>query len=256
MRSVLIAFSGGVDSTFLLKMAHDILGNKVLAITAQSETYPESELKEARRMAKLIGAKHKILQTKELKKKNFYRNPPNRCYFCKKELFSELKKIAKKRKIKYILDASNFDDLKDYRPGRTAAKELGVRSPLAEVGLTKQEIRLVSKKLKLPTWSKPAQACLASRIPYGEKITEPKLKGIAGAEAFLKKMGMTNLRVRNHQQIARIETAPGDLPLILKNSKKIIREFKKLGFHYITLDLEGYRTGSLNEVLKNDHSRN
>lgn len=259
MSSVVVAFSGGVDSTFLLKVAYDVLGDNVLAVTAKSETYPEQELKEAKYLAKFIGVKHKIIETKELLNKNFSQNPANRCYFCKKELFSKLKeiaKIAKDQKIKYVLDASNFDDLGDYRPGRTAAKELGVISPLAEAGLTKKEIRFFSKELGLPTWEKPSQACLASRIPYGNEITVKELTKVDRAENFLKESGFNELRVRNHGEIARIEVPQKYFELILKNNEKIAQKFKELGFAYITLDLQGYRTGSLNEVLKNGISTN
>ena len=250
MGSAAIAFSGGVDSTFLVKVAYDVLGDKVLAVTATSETYPESELKDAESLAKMIGVKHQIIATQELRRKNFYQNSPIRCYFCKGELFSELKKIAENKRFRYILDASNFDDSKDYRPGRKAAQELGVKSPLAEVGLTKEEIRTFSKKLGLPTWSKPSQACLASRIPYGVEITEKELEKVAKAEIFLKELGVGILRVRNHKEIARIETAPKYLPLILKHCQEINEKLKSLGFTFVTVDLGGYRTGSLNEVLK------
>lgn len=251
MGSVLVAFSGGVDSAFLVKVAYDVLRQEVLAITAKSETYPNSELKEAKNLIKLIRVRHKIITTNELKDKNFYLNPPNHCYFCKKELFSNLKEIAKKESIRYVLDASNADDLKDYRPGRIAAKELGIISPLAEEGLTKKDIRFLSKKMGLPTWSKPAQACLASRIPYGRAITKERLLKIAKSEDFLKKLGILELRVRDHGEVARIEAGPKYFPLIFKNSKNIAKKLKKFGFIFVAVDLEGYKSGNLNKLLKN-----
>lgn len=253
MEQVLIAYSGGVDSTFLLKVAVDTLGTEnVLAVIAVSETYPAEDLKQARSLAKTMKAKLKVIKTRELKNKKFKENNPDRCYWCKKELFTELKKIARENKIKYLLDASNKDDLKDYRPGAKAKKEKGIRSPLQEAGFTKALIRKESKKLKLKTWDYPSQACLASRIPYGQEIRPRMLNQVNKAEQYLKRLGFKQVRVRDHKGIARIEILCYYIPLLLNinTSNRINKYFKKLGFQYVTLDLEGYRTGSMNEVLK------
>jgi len=254
MEKVLIAFSGGVDSSFLLKVALDTLGKEnVLAVTADSKTYPREELKDASNLAKDLGldGRHRIIKTSELKLKNFSENPQDRCYYCKFKLFSKLKKIAQKNKISYVLDGSNYSDQNDFRPGRKALTELGIRSPLLESGLTKEEIRALSKKLKLPTWNKPALACLSSRIPYGEKITLEKLKRIEKAESFLKNLGFNQLRVRDHNNIARLELELEEFKKLTDENLrvKIYDKFRGLGFTYVTLDLLGYRTGSMNEFL-------
>ncbi len=254
MSKVLIAYSGGVDSTFLVKIAKDTLGKEnVLAVTAESATYPLSELKDAKRNARNIGVRHLVIHTDEFEDSNFVLNPANRCYYCKKELFSTLRKIAKKEGIEFVIDASNTDDVNDYRPGAKAKKEFGVRSPLQEAGFNKNDIRHLSEKIGLKTWDKPAMACLASRIPYGEKIEIDKLKRIETAEEFLQKSGFKQVRVRCHGSVARIEVLPKDIKLLIKNTlhDRIITRLKKMGFAFVTLDLQGYRTGSLNEVLKN-----
>lgn len=251
MNTVLVAYSGGVDSTFLLKVATDVLGEKALAVTASSETYPSEELDEAKKYAIQFGSNHKIIETSELENEDFSNNPPERCYYCKSELFNKLKDIASKSYIPFIIDGANADDTSDYRPGLKAGKELGVRSPLREAGLTKEEIRTLSKQLNLPTWDKPAFACLSSRFPYGDKITIAKLKQVHKAESLLRSKGFRTLRVRHHENIARIEVLPSDMLKLCEDSlrQEIIANFKTLGYAYITIDLAGFRSGSMNEVL-------
>ena len=250
MKRVAIAFSGGVDSAFLVKIAYDVLGANVLAITAVSPTYPKRELRQAEYLAQTIGVPHIIISSEEMKNERFSRNLPNRCYYCKKELFSKIQKIASEKKLDYILDGSTADDTLDYRPGAKALKEMDVRSPLKEVGLTKQEIRELSRSMRLESWDKPASACLASRFPYGVEITRARLKQVEQAEDFLHSLGIRQVRVRYHHELARIEIAKDEFQKIIRYSNDIVKNFKKLGFAYIALDIEGYRTGSLNEVLK------
>jgi uncharacterized protein len=252
--SAIIAFSGGVDSTFLLKVCVDKVGEKALAITARSETFPERELKEAKTLAELIGALHLIIDTEELAAPGFSSNPPHRCFLCKSELFSKLTQIAKEQGIPWVFDGSNADDVGDFRPGRKAARQLGVRSPLEEAGLGKEEVRTLSKMLNLPTWDKPAFACLSSRFPYHTKITESALRQVENAEDFLWNLGMREFRVRHHDTVARIELGPKELSLFLDLGRRneIVQHLKSLGYKYVTLDLEGYRTGSMNETLSKD----
>ncbi len=246
MRSVVVAYSGGVDSTLLLKVAGDVLGDKVLAVTAVSPTYQQQELKFSRLMAKHLNVKHKIIKTSELNNKRFVSNPVNRCYFCKKELFGALKKIAKEKKFDFVIDASNASDKFDYRPGTKAKEEFKIRSPLAEVDLTKEEIRVLSKELKLPTWDKPSLACLASRIPYGSKISKSVLGRIYKAETALNSMGFKQVRLRHYDGLCRIEVSKDDIYRLINKRSLVVDNLKKLGYNYITLDLEGYRTGSMN----------
>ncbi len=249
MRSVVVAYSGGVDSTFLLKVAGDVLGDKVLAVTAVSPTYQRKELEFSRLMAKHLNVSHKIIKTSELNNKRFVSNPVNRCYFCKKELFGALKKIAKEKKFDFVIDASNSSDKFDYRPGTKAKEEFEVRSPLAEADLTKEEIRVLSKSLKLSSWDKPSLACLASRIPYGSKISKNILERIYKAETVLNSMGFKQVRLRHYDRLCRIEVPKNDIDRLINNRSLVVDELKKLGYNYITLDLEGYRTGSMNEVI-------
>lgn len=251
LESVAIAYSGGVDSTFLLKVAHEVLGNNVIAITAKSSTYPERELMEAKKFAEEIGVKHIIIVSEELDIEGFSKNPTNRCYYCKKELFTKIQDIAKENKMKHVVDGSNMDDTGDYRPGMVAAKELGVISPLKLSNMTKEDIRWFSKQYGLKTWNKPSFACLSSRVPYGSYITIEKLKMIENAEQFLLDLGFRQVRVRHHGEIARIEVSPEEREAFfnLNTMDKVSEKLKEIGFKYVTLDLFGYRTGSMNEVL-------
>jgi uncharacterized protein len=250
--SVLVAFSGGVDSTFLLKAALDALGReKVLAVTATSLTYPQAEQEEARRLAEWLGVRHMTIESEETEIPEFVSNPPNRCYYCKRELFGKLIRIAEEQNLAVVADGSNLDDRSDYRPGRKAADELGVRSPLVEAGLTKADIRELSRFMGLPTWDKPSFACLSSRFPYGTTISSGKLKQVDAAERFLRDKGFRQVRVRHHDHTARIEIECSELKRFFDERliADVVSEFKRIGYKYVTLDLEGYRTGSMNEVL-------
>ncbi len=247
MGSALVAYSGGVDSSLLARVSKDALGDKVTAVTAVSETYSKQELVQAKKTARDLGIRHMVIKTHEFNLPGFKHNPVNRCYYCKKELFSRLKDIAKKKKLRYILDGTNSDDDKDLRPGRLAKEEFGVRSPLREAGFTKD----VSRKLGLPNWDMPALACLASRIPYGAAITKEALSRVDKAERFIRSLGFKQVRVRHYENLARIEIGKIEIPrLINRYSLIVIRYLKKIGYHYVTLDLEGYRTGSMNEILR------
>lgn len=245
-----IAFSGGVDSTFLLKIARDVLGDKVIAVTVCASIVPERESEEAAAFCGKEGIRHIRFQADVLAVPGFRENPKNRCYICKKELFGRIVTLAAQNGIHLVCEGSNASDESDYRPGMKAVRELGVRSPLLECGLRKDEIRILSRELGLPTWDKPSFACLASRFPYGELITEDKLGMVARAEEMLHGMGFRQLRVRIHgDRLARIEAEPGDMEAVFGKRELILDKLKELGFAYVSLDLQGYRTGSMNEVI-------
>lgn len=251
MDRALIAYSGGIDSTLVAKIAYDTLGDKALAVTAVSPSLLPEDLEDARIQAAEIGIAHEEVTTDEMANPNYTANPVNRCYFCKSELHDTLKPLAISRGYPYVVDGVNGDDLQDYRPGIQAAKERGARSPLAEVGLTKVQVRQLAKFLDLPWWDKPAQPCLSSRFPYGEEITLEKLQRVGRAERYLRKLGLKNLRVRSEGDSARIELPPEQIKefVLITDLPALVAAFQEFGFIYVNLDLEGYRSGKLNQVL-------
>ncbi len=247
--SVVVAYSAGVDSTLVLRVAHDVLGDRVLAATGLSDTYPEEEMAEARALAQEIGVEHVMMRTEELTDPRYAMNSHQRCFFCKNELYGKLRELADERGITHIVDGTNADDVGDHRPGLRAAREIGVRSPLQEVGMTKDEIREISNDLGLRTWDKPAFACLSSRFPYGTPITVEKLKQVATAERAIRELGFRGFRVRHHDTMARLEVDPDDFPRVVELHSEIVTKLRAAGYRFVTLDLQGYRSGSLNEGL-------
>jgi len=252
MRSVAIGYSGGVDSTLLVKVAVDVLGDKTLAMIGRSKTYPTREFEEAVALAEKLGARYVVVDTEETDDLKFRENPPDRCYYCKTELFGKLQELAERERIAWIADGTIADDVGDFRPGMRAKSENNVRSPLLEAGMSKEDVRSLSKELGLPTWDKPSFACLSSRFPYGTGITPQNLTKVDHAETYLRDAGFRRFRVRFHDEhTARIEVGPDDIPRFLDPvfRETLVARFKELGFLYVTLDLKGYRTGSMNEVL-------
>jgi uncharacterized protein len=249
--AVIVAFSGGVDSAYLACVAHRTLGDRAWAVTADSASYPEHHRSLAVRVADVFGLQHELVRTGELEQPEYRANPTNRCYFCKRELYTHLSRLAAERGA-VVIDGNNADDRGDYRPGRQAAREFGVRSPLDEVNLAKDEIRALSRRAGLPTWDEPASACLSSRIPYHTEVTDEKLRMIERAEDALRRLGFRVCRVRHHDDLARVEIAREEMPRALDTgmSAAIVRDVKAAGYRYVTLDLQGYRTGSLNEGLQ------
>ncbi len=252
MDRVVVAFSGGVDSTFLGRAAKEALGDRAVLATADSETYPEAELAEARRLAELIGLRHIVVKTRELENPDYAKNPPNRCYFCKEELFARLAPLASLEGGSQVVYGAVMDDLGDHRPGMQAARERGVRAPLIDAELWKQEIRALSRDLGLPTWDKPSFACLSSRFQYGDAITAEKLRQVDRAEADLRELGFRQFRVRHHDRLARIELGADDLARLLEPGlrEQVVERLRQAGYLYVTLDLQGFRSGSANEALR------
>ncbi len=246
-----VAFSGGVDSTFLLAAAKEALGDRALAVIGRSATYPEREMNDAVELAEQLGVRYKVVNTCELDNETFRANPHDRCAMCKTELISKVREVADQEGLEHVLEGSNADDVGDYRPGMAASQKLGARMPLQELGFTKAEIRTLSKEMGLPTWDKPAAACLSSRIPYGDEITESKLKRIEQAENAIREMGIVQLRVRDHGPVARIEVDKDAITRLLEPEfrARLVAALKPAGYQYVCLDLEGYRTGAMNEVL-------
>jgi uncharacterized protein len=251
MGSALVAYSGGVDSTLVLRVAHEVLGERALGVTAASESVPAAELAEAEELARRIGARHRVIRTHELANPSYAANPTNRCYFCKTELYTHLIPLARELGIRWVADGANLDDLGDYRPGRKAASQHGVRSPLIEARLAKAEIRTLSKALDLPTWDKPAMPCLSSRIPYGTPVTPEALRMIEAAEAALRRLGFREVRVRHHGTLARIEVPRSEIPRLLapEIADEAVGSILAAGYREVTVDLRGFRSGSLNEAI-------
>lgn len=254
--SLAVAFSGGVDSTFLLKCAKEALGKNVIAVTAKSLSFPERERREAQEFCRHEGIRHFVVESEELKIPGFSHNPTNRCYLCKSELFHEIRQLADREGMAQVAEGSNMDDNGDYRPGLKAVAEQGILSPLRHAGLYKSEIRSISRQMGLPTWNKQSFACLSSRFAYGESITPKKLGMVDRAEQELLDLGFHQVRVRIHgDSLARIEVLPAEFPQLLDNAQRLVRDFKALGFSYVTMDLAGYRTGSMNETLEGDDAK-
>jgi len=251
LESVVVAFSGGVDSTLLGWAARDALAERALLVTADSESYAEGELDEARRLASQIGLRHVLIRTRELENARYAENPPNRCFFCKEELFTRLAPVAAAEGFRHLVYGATVDDLGDHRPGMASARQRGVRAPLVDAGLGKAEIRELSRAFGLPTWDKPAMACLSSRFPYGTPITAEKLRQVDRAEAFVRSLGFREFRVRHHGDLARLEVARGEMPRLWADDRAdaIAERLRELGFLHVTLDLRGFRSGSLNEAL-------